>query len=326
MKTQLSLAWMMIATCLAAAHSSPAADDVWMRTKPIPTARFGACACVVDGKIYVIGGGGPVKRGPYLSTVEMYDPATGNWTKKANMPTARNGHAACMVNGKIYVLGGEPSAKASLDIVEVYDPATDTWKTKASMPNKRTFHCGCGIGGKIYVFGGVTAESEAVRNASGLDVYDAATDTWKTQPLITRTRTAAGACVMGGKIFVVGGADRSRPEDSALATVEQYDPVKGTWTRKANLPTPRVFLAASATNDKIYAAGGGVFGGPTFATVEEYDPATDTWTARAPLNTPRQLLATVTVGNRLYAIGGTVHWANWSGSSAVEEYSVGSRD
>jgi hypothetical protein len=43
---------------------------------------------------------------------------------------------------------------------------------------------------------------------------------------------------------------------TVLSTVEEYDPKTNTWTKKANMPTPRVALSTSAVNGKIYAIGG----------------------------------------------------------------------
>ena len=53
----------------------------------MPTGRWELSTCVVDGKIYAIGGAGPVYQA--LGTVEVYDPATDSWdTTKTRMPTA----------------------------------------------------------------------------------------------------------------------------------------------------------------------------------------------------------------------------------------------
>ena len=70
----------------------------------MPTAREMLSSSVVNGKIYVIGGG--KTGGTMASTVEEYDPATDTWTKKADMPTARWRLSTRAVNGKIYAIGG----------------------------------------------------------------------------------------------------------------------------------------------------------------------------------------------------------------------------
>ena len=58
--------------------------NIWTKKADMPTAR-GASTCVVDGKIYAIGGyGNGVVAVP---SIEVYDPATDKWTKKDDMPT-----------------------------------------------------------------------------------------------------------------------------------------------------------------------------------------------------------------------------------------------
>jgi N-acetylneuraminic acid mutarotase len=54
----------------------------------MPTARWALSTSVVDGKIYAIGGAGPVWQA--LRTVEEYDPATNAWGTKSKS-TAENG-------------------------------------------------------------------------------------------------------------------------------------------------------------------------------------------------------------------------------------------
>ncbi len=92
-----------------------------------------------------------------------------------------------------------------------------------------------------------------------------------------------------------------------------------TWTKKANMPTPRMGLSTSAVDGKIYAIGGWAsWAGTILATVEEYDPVTDTWTKKADMPTARHGFSTNVVNGKIYAIGG---WVLGVGpSSIVEEY------
>jgi N-acetylneuraminic acid mutarotase len=312
----------VVAVLLSMASTSLATENSWTRKADMPTARFGLSTCVVDGKIYAIGGG-KTAYGAYLSTVEEYDLATDTWTKKADMPTARNGHAAGVVNGKIYVIGGEPSAQASLQTVEEYDPATDEWTKKADMPTRRTFLCASAVNGKIYAIGGVIAGEPAVPNryTSAVEEYDPATDTWTKKADMPTQRSCFSACVVDAKIYVIGGETDSI-HSPPISTVEEYDPTTDTWTSKANMPTARAFLSTIAVDGKIYAIGGGVWPGTVFSTVEEYDPNMDTWATKPDMPTARLILSTSAVNGKIYAIGGTVGAvaSAWAGISTMEEY------
>jgi len=93
------------------------------------------------------------------------------------------------------------------------------------------------------------------------------------------------------------------------------DSFSAVWTTKANIPTARTGLAATAVNGKIYAIGGKNLGS-IYSIVEEYNPSTNTWTTKANMPTARTELAAVVVNNKIYAIGG---W--WpSALNTVEEY------
>jgi N-acetylneuraminic acid mutarotase len=54
--------------------------DRWTAKTPMPTARFGAAAAVIHGRIYVVGGYGEVDSGvhAFLNTLEVHDPSRGS--------------------------------------------------------------------------------------------------------------------------------------------------------------------------------------------------------------------------------------------------------
>jgi N-acetylneuraminic acid mutarotase len=106
-----------------------------------------------------------------------------------------------------------------------------------------------------------------------------------------------------GKIYAIGGyAAATAP---GLRTVEEYDPATDTWTTKADMPTGRHWLSASAVNGKIYAIGGSPVDYTGLSVVEEYDPATDNWKRKADMPTARLDVGTSVVDGMIYTIGGT---------------------
>jgi N-acetylneuraminic acid mutarotase len=83
------------------------ATDTWSTRAPMPTARSGIGAAVIDGKIYVIGGEGWVdESGGVFRTNEAYDPNSNTWVEKTPMPTARHGFAKGVFDGKLYTISG----------------------------------------------------------------------------------------------------------------------------------------------------------------------------------------------------------------------------
>lgn len=89
-----------------------------------------------------------------------------------------------------------------------------------------------------------------------------------------------------------------------------------TWTRKADMPTARLFPKSEVVNGKIYVIGG-VYA--NLQKVEAYDPATDTWAAKADMPTRRAIPAHGMVNGKIYVIGGETSLGA-SASATVEVY------
>ena len=124
-------------------------------------ARDGFTISVVEGEIYAIGGVGwpqiPNNPGPFLASVEVYNPQTHRWLEKVEMPIPRSNHTASVLNGKIYVTGGGNRGNGPfryLSRIDVYDPQTDTWTQAPDMPVGKFGHAAAVIDRKIYILGG----------------------------------------------------------------------------------------------------------------------------------------------------------------------------
>ncbi|MFC1712818.1 sigma-70 family RNA polymerase sigma factor [Candidatus Poribacteria bacterium] len=271
----------------------------WVQKADMPTARYMLGTCVVDGKLYAMGG---TDGNQAFATIEVYDPATDTWTRKADMPAGRGlDGAVCAMNGKIYVIGGWPNPKAGtvLNEVKEYDPKTEKWTKKSDMPTKRAHLALCVVKGKIYAIGGYITNDVFT---SAVEEYDPETDTWTKKADMPTDRAVFAAAAVNGKIYAIGGNTGKWLVGPFLSTVEEYDPVTDIWTKKADMPIERTELAASALNGKIYVVGGG---SPKFLpTVLEYDPTTDAWREVANMPTLRACLSSAVVDGKLYAIGG----------------------
>jgi RNA polymerase sigma factor (sigma-70 family) len=282
-----------------------AGESTWARKANMPTARLGLSTGVVNGKVYAIGGGLHWPGGPYLSTVEAYDPAKDTWTKKADMPTARMDLSVSVVDGIVYAIGGYNGA--DLSTVEAYDPAKDTWTRKTDMPTARQRLSTSVVDGTIYAISGGTGHPPIVNNIfSTVEAYDPETDTWTRKADIPTARGSFSTSVVDGIIYAIGGRRRNGGFVD-LSTVEAYDPATDTWTIKEDMPTARYWFAASVVNGIIYVIGGwtGDWDGSCLPAVEAYDPATDTWAKKTDMpNGGRVALSASAVDGYIYAIGG----------------------
>jgi N-acetylneuraminic acid mutarotase len=94
--------------------------DRWEQRAPMPTARSGIAAAVLEGRMFVFGGEGPAGT---FSQAEAYDARTNSWSSHARMPTARHGLGATAVGGRIYVVSGGPTPGDSVSAAdEIFVP------------------------------------------------------------------------------------------------------------------------------------------------------------------------------------------------------------
>jgi L-ascorbate metabolism protein UlaG (beta-lactamase superfamily)/N-acetylneuraminic acid mutarotase len=307
---------LMLSGLLGRTGTSLAADDTWTYKADIPTARTWVGGCVLDGKIYVIGGGRSDSSA--TSVVEVYDPLVNTWTKMANMPSARCYPVVCTFNGKIYVFGGSSGVWSSaFKSVFLYDPQTGVWTQKADMPYAIGASGIAVVENMIYLMGG--APSASAPGVSTVMAYDPIAESWTRKADMPTARVCLSACALDGKIYAIGGY-KDDWQTFAYKLVEVYDPSTNTWIRKQDMPTARWSPAACVVDGKIYVTGGNLY--MQALTVNEvYDPATDTWTTKAPMQQKRLGHFLGSIGGKIYAIGGHYPWLITV--SKTEEYDSG---
>ncbi|MFQ5768937.1 MAG: kelch repeat-containing protein [bacterium] len=152
--------------------------DTWARKKDMPTRRWALATCVVDGKIYAIGGN--IQYPAISRDVEVYDPVTDTWTKKTPMPTARYSLSTSSINGKIFAFGGWRASGGDwgdpmYKIVEEYDSDTGIWIRKTDMPFTIAELSTVALDRKIYLIGG-TRTQHPFLSINTVYEYDPASD------------------------------------------------------------------------------------------------------------------------------------------------------
>ena len=199
--------------------------DSWTTLAPMPTARAGAVAAVIDDGIFVIGGrqstSGPCSGGPYVGNVERYDIDTNTWSTVAPLPSPRSDLAAVAHGGKVFVFGGctgTASAPSVTNEVDMYDPDTNTWTILAPMPTQRASLVAGHKGNLVYAIGGTNGVSALNVN----EVYDFSANSWSTNTPMPTARQEAGVHSHGGTVYVVGG---SAPAYGSSSTAnEEFTP------------------------------------------------------------------------------------------------------
>ncbi len=267
--------------------------DTWEARASMLTQRSAMGSGVIDGKIYLVGGG---DGGTYFSTVEAYDPTTNTWTTKTPMSTTRNYLGVGVINGILYAVGGL-SGGSALASVEAYDPTTNLWTPRPPMNFARYDLAVAVVDGILYAIGGESGFDEL----DIVEAYDPVTDIWTTKQSMPIARDRLAVAVVDGIVYAIGGEDAT---NNVIASVVAYDPLDNTWSTRAPMSTARRGLAAGVVNGFLYAIGG--FNGEYQDLVEVYNPATDSWTSKtvAPMANVRLSPTVSLVGSHLYVFGG----------------------
>jgi len=183
------------------------ATNSWSTLAPMPTARFNAAAGVINGRLYLAGGGIACPPCGSLDVVESYDPVTNTWRSEPVMPLALGNTAGAVINGIFYVAGGYNWANGTIsNALVAFDPLANAWTTKANMPTARqTAGSAISLNGLLYVIGGsgATAVTDAV------EAYDPVANLWTSLAVMPVAKWGISLGVLNGRIHVTGGIDNS---------------------------------------------------------------------------------------------------------------------
>jgi len=208
--------------------------NTWSTKADMPTPYHSAAAVVVDGKIYVIGGGRPANN-PVTGASNLnqcYDPVTNTWSNKTAMPTPVFAHAAVVMDGKIYAIGGGTSGGSNnIQLVtsnanQCYDPEVNTWSSLGVMPVGRRALAAAVVGDKIYVIGGGNSSNDAIRDT---ERYDIAVS-MKQFPVLGQTSAIFNRIVKRNKDSIAANMEFSATMGDIISFIN--DNTSGTITEK----------------------------------------------------------------------------------------------
>ena len=168
-----------------------------------------------NGNIVVAGGWNGKKK---LNTVEHYDVQFNRWRKINAMRYHRDEHELVAAGGSLYAVGGRHDGRPRSE--ERLDNVGGIWNKIRRMTIPRKVFAAVNCNGFIYCIGGASG-FEATRT---VEKYDPSLKQWVNVCGLNEERSYHAACVLDGKIFVVGGEN-----DDELRTIECYDPTLNQW-------------------------------------------------------------------------------------------------
>lgn len=214
-----------------------------------------------------------------------------------------------MFNGKKTILMG---VVFILFLMQMESFVGAEWQLITQLPTKRSEFSTAIVDDKIYLIGGsLWANWNGPFGLSTVEEYDTQTNTWRRVANMPTSRTSAKAAVVDGVIYVFGGynsKDRFFQNWKMPLHVEAYNPQTDTWTRKRNMPVPRINFNLAAVGGRIYLIGGTTGFGEEdeqrMDRVDVYDPETNRWRKVPKMLTRREPESVEVVSTCLYVIGG----------------------
>ncbi len=235
---------------------------------------------------------------------------TGRWTSLPQSPTSRGEVSAARIGNVVYVVGGFDSTGHTTAEVQRLNLVSGRWSSVAPLPQALNHMSAVSYGDRLYVVGGYSQPSDTSAGAvRGFWRYDPATGGWHAMPDAPVARAAAGAAVLGHRLYVAGGRNDTT---AALSSLAIYDFDTARWSLGPSLAYAREHVAAVAADGAVWLLGGRVSGvGVTY--VERYRPGASAWQQMSPLPVARSGFQAVSVGHSILAVGGE------NGASTVPE-------
>lgn len=198
--------------------------SAWTAAESMLSARAGAAASTIGGKIYVCGGEGD--GATVLNSVEVFSSAKSDWQPHSPMRQRRQWAAAGAINGALYVCGGIDSTGYNhrpLSNAEYMREGQDVWQNVCPMSQCRARAAAAVVGGKFYVCGGRSGPGEILSSA---EKFDPEADSWEALPPMCGKRARGVAVATAGCIYVFGGDDGN----GLLNSAESYNTDQALWS------------------------------------------------------------------------------------------------
>lgn len=302
----------IIALVFLAAFNIPNSFAQWT-LQYMPAARGQLQSAMMGDMLFLIGGCDNNLN--VVSTVDLYDCATGTWMPPTNLSSARCFTASVGGDSALYIAGGVTgwSNVVGSKVLDIYKKGT--WSV-LTLPDSSCFGQALHVGNKILFAGHLKRFNPATSTlvpSNLVFVYDELTKTMSVDTL-SQARTFVAAATDGIIGIFAGG---SSGFNQVSNVVDIYNSVTDTWTT-ATLSQARTNFAGIYAGGKFFFAGGA---GPglnlSFNTVDIFDGTN--WST-SQLSLARAGVVACAAGDKvIFAGGGDVdaQYLQYTNSSSV---------
>jgi len=214
--------------------------NIWKKMSCMLETRTDFHVSAIDGYLYAIAGRNHT--GP-LSSAERYRVDRNKWEPVAELPHAVCAHSGAPCMGLMYIAGGFASDGFQREVY-CYYPNDNRWEPKPKLKTERGLHCMVDYKERLYCIGGNNKTNGARRDVLSTEMFDVKTEQWTEVAPLFAGQSEAGAAVVDGKIYIVGGHTWRERKD--VRTVACYDPEKDTWEKATDFPEPLTSVSCCA--------------------------------------------------------------------------------
>ena len=193
----------------------------WIKVAPMNEKRYVMGATVHNSSLVVAGGYNGSRR---LDSTEFYEVPLNKWKTITSLKQRRSGNALVSCKGCLYAIGGR-DGENYLSSVERLDDFEGEWEESQPMHIPRRWLAAVNCNNVIYAIGG-QCSMESLTTTKWVEKFDPDDGKWVFVKEMNFERNGHAACVVDGKIYVVGGID---DVGRNVKTIECYDPSLDTW-------------------------------------------------------------------------------------------------
>ncbi|XP_035530849.1 kelch-like protein 33 isoform X1 [Morone saxatilis] len=239
-------------------------------------ARFRHCVCLLNNKLYVLGGRKYYGVLDILKTALRFDLSQCKWQRLPDMMTQRDYFSAVSLDGKVFVLGGNRDDSQYLDAVEYYTPEDNTWRRAHPLDTAVCGHAAAVLDGQIYISGGCDPHQRCL--PSMWHYHPSRGCSTRAPMTVGAGRAGHAMLALGRGLVVAGGLQPLWMGFGDQLLCEMYDPTNNSWSSIPALPQPHLSPGATVLDGQLY-----VLGGSSASTegntnrVHRYDPMEGCW-------------------------------------------------